>query len=339
MKIQNPHDKFFKETFSNIEIAKDFIVNYLPQDIVKIIDLDTLVLQKDSFINEKLKEVYSDMLFKVSINNNDGYIYFLFEHKSYVSRQTALQLLRYMVEIWEMSIKKEGLGKLPIIIPLVIYHGREKWNVKTRLSDVIEGYNELDDNIKKFIPSFEYLLYDISRYKDEDIKGHVQLKIILSILRDIFSDDAKKMYSTIINAAKYLSELEDKETGLEYFEIYMRYIFSSYKDMTRDDFENIAKEIEKTFIEGSEKIMILADMFREEGMQKGIEKGIEKGTQAGKKEALAKSVLKLLTKKFGILPKDVKEKIEYLDLLTLELLFDDALDFTNIDEINKYFEK
>ena len=56
MKIQNPHDKFFKETFSNIEIAKDFIVNYLPQDIIKIVDLDTLVLQKDSFINEKLKD-------------------------------------------------------------------------------------------------------------------------------------------------------------------------------------------------------------------------------------------------------------------------------------------
>lgn len=81
--------------------------------------------------------------------------------------------------------------------------------------------------------------------------------------------------------------------------------------------------------------MTLAGIFGEEGMQKGI----EKGTQAGKKEALAESVLKLLTKKFGILPRDIKEKIENLDLLILELLFDDALDFTNIDEINKYFEK
>ncbi|WP_156897913.1 Rpn family recombination-promoting nuclease/putative transposase [Caloramator sp. ALD01] len=29
MKIQNPHDKFFKETFSDIEVAKYFIKNYL----------------------------------------------------------------------------------------------------------------------------------------------------------------------------------------------------------------------------------------------------------------------------------------------------------------------
>jgi predicted transposase YdaD len=41
MKRQNPHDKFFKETFSNVEVARDFIKNYLPESILKIIDLET----------------------------------------------------------------------------------------------------------------------------------------------------------------------------------------------------------------------------------------------------------------------------------------------------------
>ncbi|SMB91825.1 Putative transposase, YhgA-like [Desulfonispora thiosulfatigenes DSM 11270] len=31
MKIQNPHDKFLKKTFSNIEVTRDFINNYLPE--------------------------------------------------------------------------------------------------------------------------------------------------------------------------------------------------------------------------------------------------------------------------------------------------------------------
>ena len=56
MKIQNPHDKFFKETFSDVTVAKDFINNYLPDSIVNIIDINTLEPQKDSFINEKLQE-------------------------------------------------------------------------------------------------------------------------------------------------------------------------------------------------------------------------------------------------------------------------------------------
>ncbi|MCX7951838.1 MAG: Rpn family recombination-promoting nuclease/putative transposase [Clostridiales bacterium] len=342
MKLQNPHDKFFKETFSNLEVAKDFIQNYLPESIVKIIDLDTLELQKDSFINEKLQEVFSDMLFRVSINNNDAYIYFLFEHKSYISKQTALQLLKYMVEIWEMNIKKEGVGKLPIIIPLVIYHGSERWRVKTNLGDIIEGYNDLGEEIKRYIPNFEYLLYDLSMYKDEDIKGHVQLRIMLSILRDIFIKDARGIQETILKAASYLSELEDKQTGIQYFETYMRYIFSSYQDMTRSDFENIARKIEKTFIEGSEEIMTLADMFREEGMKKGIEEGIkegiEKGIEKGEIMALVKTAIKLLTKKFGIIPIELKQKLQELDVSTLEIIVENILDMESLDELNKYIK-
>ena len=42
MQIQNPHDKFFKETFSNIEVAKDFLLNYLPQNIIENVDINTL---------------------------------------------------------------------------------------------------------------------------------------------------------------------------------------------------------------------------------------------------------------------------------------------------------
>ena len=52
MKIQNPHDKFFKETFSKVEVARDFIKNYLPESVLAVIDLETLEIQKDSFINE-----------------------------------------------------------------------------------------------------------------------------------------------------------------------------------------------------------------------------------------------------------------------------------------------
>ena len=55
MKLQNPHDKFFKETFSDVEVAKDFLNNYLPEDILKVIDVDTLDPQKDSFINGELE--------------------------------------------------------------------------------------------------------------------------------------------------------------------------------------------------------------------------------------------------------------------------------------------
>ncbi len=186
MKIQNSHDKFFKETFSNVEVARDFMQNYLPEAVLNIVDLQTLEIQKDSYIDETMQEVFSDMLFQARINNREGYLYFLFEHKSYTSRTVVLQLLNYMVKIWAQKAIKENKKQIPVIIPLLIYHGKDKWEIGDTLADLITDYDDLPENVKEMTPNFRYQIYDLSQFTDEDIRGNAQLTIALSIFRDVF---------------------------------------------------------------------------------------------------------------------------------------------------------
>jgi len=294
MKVQNPHDKFFKETFSNVEVARDFIKHYVPENILKVIDVNTLEPQKDSFINEDLQEVFSDMLFKVRINKKKGYLYFLFEHKSYTSKNISFQLLKYMIEIWEAKIKKEKTDELPMIIPLVIYHGNDKWNIKTTLGEMITGYKDLPEDLKKFTPDYEYLLYDISRYTDDEIKGEAQLRILLTIFRDIFTKDNKCLQESILRAAEYLRELDDKETGIEYFETFMRYVFSAGKNLTKEDVVEIIEKMEYIYPEGSEVVMSIAEKLRQEGKEEGIMAGMEKGIELGAKQRAIEVAKKLI---------------------------------------------
>jgi len=342
MKIQNPHDKFFKETFSNISVAKDFIKNYLPQSIINIIDVDTLEPQKDSFINEELQEVFSDMLFRVNINKREGYIYFLFEHKSYISKNISFQLLKYMIEIWEAKIKKEKTDELPMIIPLVIYHGSDEWKIKTTLGEMIKGYGELPEDIKKYLPDYEYLLYDLSKYTDEQIKGEVQLRILLTIFRDIFSKDSKVIRKTVLRAAECLKELDDKQTGIEYFKTYIRYILSAGQKLTKEDVNDIVENVEKTYPEGSEVVMTLAEQLRQEGRQEGIQEGIQKGIQKGrqeeKKETLSKTAIRLLIRKFGKLPEETKNKILQLETEVLEIIIDSIFEYESLEDLKKYIQ-
>ncbi|MDQ1333098.1 MAG: hypothetical protein QG552_48, partial [Thermodesulfobacteriota bacterium] len=35
--VKNPHDRFFKETFSRAEVALDFVYNYVPQPIAGLV--------------------------------------------------------------------------------------------------------------------------------------------------------------------------------------------------------------------------------------------------------------------------------------------------------------
>lgn len=47
MKIQNPHDKFFKETFSKVEVVQRAIIKGLStEDIVKLTGLNEKEIKK-----------------------------------------------------------------------------------------------------------------------------------------------------------------------------------------------------------------------------------------------------------------------------------------------------
>lgn len=76
--------------------------------------------------------------------------------------------------------------------------------------------------------------------------------------------------------------------------------------------------------------MSLAERFREEGLKEGMEKGMGK--------TLSRTAVKLLTKKFGNIPADLKEKIIKLDSLTLEIIVDNIFDYENLDDIKKYID-
>lgn len=273
-KITNVHDKFFKSTFGDIEVATDFLNNYLPSEVLEVVDLSTIEVQNGSFVDKKFKEQFSDLLFRVDINDKDGYIYFLFEHKSYNDRLTILQLLRYMVEIWESKIGKEKKDGLPMIMPLLIYHNKGKWTANTKLGDWIEGYNDLPKEMKKYIPNYEYMLHDLSEYNEEEIRASVVTKITMKLLsraRDATTEEITELFKEVIGL---LIEIELTDGMTNIVEACIRYVLNVRDDITKEEFEEIAGEVT---LEGSEFVMTVADKLREEGLEQGMQKGVEVG--------------------------------------------------------------
>lgn len=342
MKLNNPHDLFFKGTFGNVTVAGDFLTNYLPDSIIKHIDIKSLEPQKDSFIDEKLEETYSDLLFQANIFGEEGYIYFLFEHKSYPDKGIAFQVLRYMVDIWEAKMDK-AVGKLPIIIPLVVYHGTANWLISSNLGDMLNGYRELPKDLKAYVPNFNYLLYDVTAYSDEEIKGIAQTKIGLTLLRDIFSANPETLMESFYRSVEYLNELEDQQKGIEYFETMIRYVLGAKTKLTRNDMEEMFEKIGNTFLEGSNLSMSLADILREEGMEKGLEKGRAEGREEGREEGMQMSLAEIanqgLVAKFKKVPIEISNGIEELSIPVLKeivskIMRDDG--FKNLDEVREY---
>jgi hypothetical protein len=61
-------------------------------------DFESLAPEPDTFLDDTLKGSYADLLYTVRYRNREA---LLFERKSRPHRFTLLQLLRYMIRIWD----------------------------------------------------------------------------------------------------------------------------------------------------------------------------------------------------------------------------------------------
>ncbi|MCG5102675.1 Rpn family recombination-promoting nuclease/putative transposase [Oceanobacillus sp. APA_J-5(13-2)] len=260
---------------------------------MNFLDTDTLKLEKDSFINKELEENYSDLLFSTAIAGKKGYVYFLFEHKSYADQTVTFQLLKYMAELWDAKMRKENLKTVPPVIPLVLYHGKSNWDTPDKLSKLIANYDDLPPEICHFIPNYQFLLFDFTDYLDEEIKGEARVRIVITMLRDIRkAETIQELLEVMDKTIFYLRELEDKQAGIEYFETMLHYIFSAATNVTRGNMDEISKKIKQNYPEGSGIMMSLADMLREEGKKEGKKQGVEEGKREMKEILVKNSIEK-----------------------------------------------
>ena len=95
----------------------------------------------------------------------------------------------------------------------------------------------------KYIPNYEYILYDLSAYGEEEIKGNVQLRIFLEILKVICNKDIEEFLMILEKSIIALERLETQDKGIDYFETFIRYIMNARQDISITDVYEVVKNI------------------------------------------------------------------------------------------------
>ena len=84
------------------------------------------------------------------------------------------RMLRYMMRVWDRDRRERGGGGgvLPVVIPMVLYHGDRAWGAATRFEElVVWPGGRAWPWFRQLIPHFGMLLVDLSRLPDEQIGG------------------------------------------------------------------------------------------------------------------------------------------------------------------------
>jgi predicted transposase/invertase (TIGR01784 family) len=299
------HDEFFREAFGMIEVVKPFCQHLAPEKIRNILDTSTLRREDASAISHKLDPYYTDIVWSCKTKKGRPIrICLLFEHKSWVPKYPHLQLLRYQIETWDNE--QDADENIIPIIPIIIYHGKRPWKVRS-----FESYfGDVEEEILPYMPRFKYHLVNLADYPDSVIKtfNAIFLEKTLLQLKHAFEKAYLKKNFVSLWVAGFDNYENDRISHFIKFS-------SVYLSQTSGGITN--EEIEEQEIANnlkSDKMNIMEQLIQKGEMQ-GIQKGKLEGKLEGKRIAIYEGFLlgnsyALLSKVFGLPVNEIKAIVE-----------------------------
>ena len=268
-----PHDALFKRIMENDIAAKEFLNEYLPQEVKDIIDLNTIKVQKESYIEPNLTKRLSDIVYSVNTKDNkDAFIYVISEHQSSIDHLMVFRLWKYSLLLAERHLDKKE--KIPLIFPLVLYAGKAKYTAPRNLWSLFE-YSELAQKIM----TEDHALIDLQSMSDDEIANKKHIALFEYIMKHVQMRDMLKLWQNLFEKLPD-AVIMDKEHGYFYISNLLWYIDGKLSEEKRDELSGlIIEHLPKD--DGEELMRTIADTYIEEGIAIGKNEGIAIGEARG----------------------------------------------------------
>lgn len=301
--LNNPHDKFFKAAFGIKLVAAACLSQFLRKELLDKFDLDTLEVESNSYITDELSEFYADLVWRCQfkLGNKRVFISFLFEHKSYKPTHPHFQLMDYIRGAWKTQLAANQ--PLVPIVPIIVYHGKEKW-----ITEPFESYfGDVELEILPFLPRFEYQLINLQDYSDEVIRTFqsVLLQKTLLAFKHYLDKNYIKTHVVELWFAGY-GDRKNEQIGwfIRAFGVYL----TSISGISR---QKIIQQIIQSDNNLKPEAMTIIDEFILEGKKEGIQEGVEKGKKISIYDAYKRGKsLEILSDFFDLPIKKIKQIIE-----------------------------
>ncbi len=299
----------------------------LPAAVVRRIDWSTLTHEKTSFIDEQLRTKHADLLFSAVMGGRLVKIYVLFEHQSTYDRQMPRRVLRYMDRMWD-SVAQSDEPELPIILPIVLYHGEEPWPGATDF----HGMFDMLPECAPFVPQFRFILVDLAALDpavvlDWAMSACVRFGLLAmqSMRSSTDLDELLLGWRDLI--LKVMAEpFEDGALG-----VIFRYILTVRGDDAYQRAVQIMTEYEQQYAGGD--MESIAQKLIREGQVKGRVEGWTAGRIEGRNEGEREMLLSVIRQRLGSVPGAVQAQIEAATGEELQRWLVRVLQSSSVDEL------
>ena len=128
--------------FSHPEMVRDLIIGFVREEWVTELDFDSLECLSSEHVADDYRKRHDDVIWRVKFVDEWLYVYILLEFQSSIDKFMAVRVMTYLGLLYQDIIKKKQLtknGRLPPVLPIVLYNGDRRWNAAIDVRDLIEN--------------------------------------------------------------------------------------------------------------------------------------------------------------------------------------------------------
>ena len=284
--------------------------------MVEALDLESLEPSAETFVDEVFKQYVADLVFTCKTRDGrHGSVYILFEHKSQPEPVCALQILKYMVGIWIRFFENGLFGKtkcLPFVIPVVFYHGKQKWNGK-QMRDLFGD----DTSFSSCIPDFSMIVYSLKDVSRETLELRLVENTLFVFLQALLlKDPADKISEAFLLYTGITSwKPHEKQTITDAIDIFFRYAGTVFPKIAKNAKQHIEEQLMNASITDADRMAVIQSWFPwmiDTVSRVGHAKAMEEG-RAEERAQTRQTIVQLLQARFGDIPQSIETELEKID--------------------------
>ena len=321
------HDPAYKKLFSQPRMIEDLLRGFVDQPWIDDLDFTTLEQLNRHFVTPQLGWRESDIIWRAQFRRNWLYVIVLLEFQSRPDRYMALRMCGYLCLLYLDLIDQKQTpkkGKLPPVLPIVLYNGSRRWRQPTALSELIDTL----PGLAPYQPRFEFLLLDESRYPDSAL--NLPQNIVAALFRLEHSREPHDILEVLRIVLQELQQSPDQELDAAFLAwLKPLLVRAQFPEQQLDDIDQLY-EVEHML---AERIQAWTRQWKQEGFQQGIEQGIEQGIAKGLEDHARATLRRQLTQRFGALPTSIDQRIEKAEQTQLDGWLDHVISAPSLESI------
>ena len=280
-------DPIYKRLYAFAEMVEDLLRSLFPPALIDAVDWPSLGRLPAEYVGDDFRRRHGDAVWRVRLRDGDErgewlYVLVLLEFQSTTDEIMALRVLEYTTMLYRELVRESrepgtarGMprarkgaakpGRLPPVLPVVLYNGDAKWRAARDVMDLIA---EVGSNLAPYQPSQRHIVLDERHATADD-------KRLCKLTRAVVLLEQSRTPEDLARVAALLKAWLGSSGNAELKRAFTDWLWVLYQRLRRGDEEPQAPPPELTLEEVAMTLEERVISWREPWIQHGREQGLD----------------------------------------------------------------